>query len=617
MALWEKWTGICLPVLQRIFSWLMKGVEWLARPLVSNGTLVCVLFLLWGIGVWREAEYEVETGIHARHMLLDVYLLCVLLKLLPERWCRMTKWAIYIVVYPVTFFEVFLMERFRIIYTPTSINLWRETTWQESREFFQSYLEGTALWVTLGLCAALLMIHFLLTTFSRWWKTREQKGGSFLQRVTVRLIATAVVLVCAECLPVACHEKAKIWRFFTDDEQAEKTRWEIFYSPVYRLAYSWRMLKIADKDLLVLRRNMKQVEVDSCVTGLPHIVLVIGESYSKHHCQLFGYRSPTTPLMDSMRREGCLIPFDNAVTPWNLTSRVFKSLLSTSRLDSTTKWTDGVLFPVVLRKAGYRVSFLTNQFLRSQHQNGVDFNGSFFLNDPELDTLCFDVRNDRVYPLDGDFIKEYEKCRPTEKEVVIFHLYGQHTLYSRRYDKRHAYFTADSIRRKNLTPYRKQIVADYDNATRYNDEVFKNICDYFIDKDAVIVYLSDHGEEVFDYIRMFGRTPGDHIDASIAHYEFEIPMMMWFSPSFRQEHPDIVNRVRQVRHAPFISSNLSQFIFGLAGIRGKWYDSSRDILSSDYSPGPRLLKGQLSYDSIMAGSRYDKKKVKSSPNDKK
>ena len=83
LALWEKWTGICLPVLQRIFTWLMKGVEWLARPLVSNGTLVCVLFLLWGIGVWREAEYEVETGIHARHMLLDVYLLCVLLKLLP------------------------------------------------------------------------------------------------------------------------------------------------------------------------------------------------------------------------------------------------------------------------------------------------------------------------------------------------------------------------------------------------------------------------------------------------------------------------------------------------------------------------------------------------------
>ena len=120
LALWEKLTGICLPVLQRIFSWLMKGVERLARPLVSNGTLVCVLFLLWGIGVWREAEYEVETGIHARHMLLDVYLLCVLLKLLPERWCRMTKWAIYIMVYPVTFFEVFLMERFRIIYTPTS-----------------------------------------------------------------------------------------------------------------------------------------------------------------------------------------------------------------------------------------------------------------------------------------------------------------------------------------------------------------------------------------------------------------------------------------------------------------------------------------------------------------
>ena len=234
-------------------------------------------------------------------------------------------------------------------------------------------------------------------------------------------------------------------------------------------------------------------------------MLVIGESYNKYHSQLYGYRPKTTPHQLRMQREGSLVAYPYVVSCWNMTSNVFKNALSTHSLDQKGSWADGVLFPALFRKAGYRVAFLTNQFKADRGQKGFDFNGSFFLNDPELDTLCFDHRNTRLYRYDRDFIREYERYRPAGRNLIIFHLYGQHEKYSYRLGKDDVYFTADSVRRRRLKKAQKQVVADYDNATRYNDDVIRRICDYFKDDDAILLYLADHGEEVLDFSNMEGR----------------------------------------------------------------------------------------------------------------
>ena len=49
-------------------------------------------------------------------------------------------------------------------------------------------------------------------------------------------------------------------------------------------------------------------------------------------------------------------------------------------------------------------------------------------------------------------------------------------------------------------------MAHYDNATRWNDEVVDRILSNFANEDAVVVYFSDHGEEVYDgSISLYGR----------------------------------------------------------------------------------------------------------------
>lgn len=578
-----------------------------ASPVCRNGVFVMVMLLLYSLSVWREWMYETDTEAHYWHFAFDIYVVCVVLQFFPRKARVWVRRVLYVIVYAVTFFEIFLMERFRIIYTPTSVNLWRETTPEETKEFFTAYCGGEAFWLTLGLLGAAGGVHFLLRKVCKSLSAvRERRGNTW--KIILFMVSANVVLILGMSAHPSLHEKNKLWKFYHSAEQAEKIKWETFYNPMYRLVYSFHMLRLADRDLDNLKAGMRHITVDSCSYKCPNIVLVIGESYSKHHSQLYGYKQSTTPNMLRMYQQGDLVVMRDAITPWNLTSRVFKNMLSTHDMNRPGKWTDGVLFPAIMRKAGYKVAFLTNQFQKSRNQNGVDFNGSFFLNDEELDTLCFDVRNETGNKLDGEFIQEYDRYEPGKYNFVIFHLYGQHTQYSCRYDKKQRYFTADSVKRKKLNKAQKGVVADYDNATRYNDSVFNEICMRFKEKDAIIVYLSDHGEEVYDYIKMFGRTPGDIIDAPIAYYEFQIPMVVWFSPQFKKRHRDVVAQVRKHQRSPFISYNVSQLVMGLAGVSCPWYHAERDIFNSAYSPEKRYLKGVYSYDSILEGSRFAPKK---------
>lgn len=585
----------------------------LTRPIWENFLFITFMYAIWGITVWREVQYEGDVWAHIFELFVDLYLFCLILHLLPKRIARIVRTVFYVAGYALAFFEAFLSERFLMLYTPTTLRLWTETTGEETKEFFKAYFTGEPLWRTLTLFVPLLLANvvlILITWRKSFWKSRFVKaiGHSKIPLVT-RYVVTAFLIY---SLFPWVEEKSKMLTFFSQktSQTAEKVKWQTFYTPFYRLVYSYRMLQLADNALVTLEQNMHSLQVDTCTFRCPQIVLVIGESYNKYHSQLYGYDRATTPWQAAKAEEGSLVAFNDAITVWNLTSNVFKNMFSTHSIEQPGNWCDGILFPALFRKAGYKVAFLTNQYQNVRRQSGVDFNGSFFFNDPGVDSLCFDFRNSMIYRYDKSFIKEYEKYEPAEHNLVIFHLYGQHQKYDFRFTKKDVYFTPDSFKtRKNLAGWMKQMLADYDNATRYNDEVLSRICNYFKEQDAVVVYLSDHGEEIFDHSLMFGRTPADPIIPLSAHYEFEVPMEMWFSPAFMKKHRDVVRAAHRAADKPFMTDDLSHMLMGLAGMKSRYYDSRRDLLNDSFdTTRPRLLKGKYNYDSLMKGTRYEKEK---------
>jgi heptose-I-phosphate ethanolaminephosphotransferase len=306
------------------------------------------------------------------------------------------------------------------------------------------------------------------------------------------------------------------------------------------------------------------------------------------------------------QKKGELIRFDDVITPWNVTSNAFKSFLSTHADDEKGLWADGVLFPALFKKAGYHVSFFTQQFMKSSRLAAADFNGSFFLNDAELDSLCFDTRNKLKWTQDNGLIKEYGKHKGdyTDRNLFIFHLLGQHVEYKQRFPKAQEFFTIDNYKDRNdLSKAEKYIVADYDNATRYNDNVVDGIINLFVNEDAIVIYMPDHAEEVYDEIHAFGRLHDANLSPSLVRQEFEIPLAVWCSKKFRRRHRSEFKKLKSISKRPYKTDDIAHFMIGLAGIHTPFYNAERDWASDSYKLHPRIIKHTADYDSIMSSEK--------------
>ena len=379
----------------------------------------------------------------------------------------------------------------------------------------------------------------------------------------------------------------------------------VLYLPIYRLQFSIYANQLAAHQITQLIHAAHEVKVDSCSFRSPNIVLIIGESYGRHHSQQYGYFMKTTPNQSALEKSKKLTKFTDVVTCWNLTSFVFKHMLSTYVVGDKGEWCDYPLFPEVFRKAGYNVTFITNEFLPQAKEAVYDFSGGFFLNNPELSKLQFDHRNTQLHALDDGLLKDYDdslKQYKTDHNLTIFHLMGQHVNYKLRYRQNQAKFWASSYedKRPELTDAQRKVLSHYDNATLYNDSIVAEIVKRFQKEDAVIIYVPDHGEECYEENRGFiCRNHSANIDWKLAHYEFEIPFWIYCSKKYIQKHRAIYRQIRAAKDKRMMTDALPHLLLYLAGIETPTYKEENNILSPKYNEmRPRILKNSADYDKL-------------------
>ena len=547
-------------------------------------------------------------------LFFDLFLLCGLLTLIPQKVSRWVKALLYVILYGTALADMFCYERFQSTLTPTMLMLVGETTGQETREFLTGYIDWQILTSGVGWILLLMVVNVVAMAVFRWkvdfrWKV---KGGRWKVKGAFLLPLILLFLLSA----IQCWDnKVATYRLFSCDtigevehEQTRKDHAHL-YLPVYRLAFAVYANRLASHQLDQLLEASTQVRVDSCSHRVPDIVLVIGESYNKHHAQLYGYGKPTTPHQQALADEGSLVAFSDVVAPWNLTSFVFKYMLSLYAVGDSGTWCDYPLFPEVFRRAGYRVTFVTNQFQSEAKEAVYDFSGGFLLNHPELSRRQFDARNTRLYPYDDGVLREYDRLagsRADSANLVILHLMGSHMNYRSRYpQKSRRYFTPAMYDRPELDGRQKRILAEYDNSLRYNDSIVYAVTRRFADRDAVVIYMPDHGEEIFNgepYV--YGRLHSATVDYRLAHEEFEIPFWIWGSPRFVVSHPEEWKAIGQAKDRPMMTDVLPHLLLYLGGISTPLYRAEYNVLAPEYDmKRPRILKGETDYDKLKIDNR--------------
>ena len=547
-------------------------------------------------------------------MFLDIYVVCVILTLIPKKIRIWVKALLYVLFYGVALVDMFCYERFESTLTPTMLMLAMETTGQEAREFLSGYLSYETVKSGVGWILLLMTMHILWTILRRLLAKMRQrlilpKINPIIFSGFKAVMGCVVAWLLYGSISQTWNNKVAIHKLFScetigevEHELTKKDQAKL-YVPVYRLAFGIYANGLADTQIEQLKAASDKIQVDSCSFRVPNIVLVIGESYNKHHSQLYGYDKPTTPRQMALQDEGSLVAFTDVVSSWNLTSFVFKHMMSLYAVGDSGEWCDKPLFPEVFRKAGYHVTFVTNQFEPKAKEAVYDFSGGFFLNDPELSQRQFDSRSTRTHRFDDGVLKEYDALKDStiSHNLVILHLMGSHVDYRARYpQKRQTVFAPQMYDRPELNDKQKQILAHYDNSLRYNDSIVACITQRFVNQDAVVIYVPDHGEEIFDGSPyMYGRMHGANIDYRLARNEMEIPFWIWGSPEYRENHPYGWLAIQNAKDRPLMIDVLPHLLLYLGGISTPLYREELNVISPKYDmKRPRILKGVTDYNQL-------------------
>ena len=607
----------------KYFKTIGKVLAAVAEPLRRNCAFAVFMYLLGCITAWATLPDTRGARLYDNlylELFLDVYVLTLILTVLPRKVMIWVRGFFYFALYATAVVDVYCFVKFQSTLTPTMLQLVGETDSRETGEFLRSCVSPDVLLSNVGWVLLLMFVHIISALRLRFPHFIPRRWRELIKSIWLRtsellrrarpVIGTAVLALLVWSVCTSAHNKIATHKLMTGTTigEVEHTLTEkdhaVLYQPIYRLVFSIYANTLTAKQIDRLVRTASKVQVDSCSFRSPNIVLIIGESYNRHHSAQYGYTMPTTPRQQKLEKQGRLVKYTDVVSPWNLTSFVFKLLFSMYSVGDKGEWCDYPLFPELFRKAGYHVTFLTNQFLPKAKEAVYDFSGGFFLNNPKLSAAQFDTRNTQLHRYDEDLLKDYDELQGqnTDHNLIIFHLLGQHVQYRQRSPKERKLFRGDDYKelKPNLNARERQTLADYDNAILYNDSVVTEIVKKFENEDAIVIYVPDHGEECYEGdMHFFCRMHSAKIDARLAHAEFDIPMWIWCSRKYIKKRPEIFRQVVNARNRRFMTDALAHMLLYLGGIHARDYKEQLNLLSPEYDESrPRILKNTTDYDKL-------------------
>lgn len=310
---------------------------------------------------------------------------------------------------------------------------------------------------------------------------------------------------------------------------------------------------------------------------IPYVVYILGETTTRNHMGIYGYHLQTTPYLSSLEKTGDLVKFTDVISPNGHTIKVLEKLFTFYRQGAKGKWYEYTDLFSILNQAGYYTTWLSNQ-----ESSGIYGNhGRFYAERCKSNSfVCVrDSKSDFTKSCDEHLLPLLDQTlkQTKPKSFIVLHLMGTHMEYENRYPKTFKAFSINVEQGENNKI--KETKAAYDTAVRYNDSIVNAIINRFKDKNALIIYTSDHGEDVME----INKRIAEHGDIDINNQKVEIPMLVYMSKTFQENYPYITNRIRLSAHHPFMTDDMIHSILDLMEIQTKEYRPSLSIFNKQFN----------------------------------
>ena len=199
--------------------------------------------------------------------------------------------------------------------------------------------------------------------------------------------------------------------------------------------------------------------------------------------------------------------------------------------------------------------------------------------------------------------KEYYS-QPYSHKMFIIHLMGSHRIYKNRYPPEYARFSAVDVtgisgNKPWINMKNAATVAEYDNSIHYTDHLLADIIHDVAQSEvpSLLIYLSDHGEDVYDDGDFNGR--GEKF--------VMVPFIIYANSSYRRFNGDMMDRLNKALDYPISTANVIYPLMTLSGTSyPQSYNPSKDFLSPEFARQKRYMDEQIwKYDLLPDSCRSD------------
>ncbi len=356
----------------------------------------------------------------------------------------------------------------------------------------------------------------------------------------------------------------------------------------YSFVYDFRKYNMA-----VENNKLKEVEVELVSNFKEQLfVLIIGESASRNHMSLYNYRKETNP---KLKKRNDVIVFDNVVSPYSNTIETVMSMITESNLENKLPFHKSKDLIDVFHSAGFKTYWISNQPPLGWAENlissiGAKADKSKFVNILNNSSYESDLKSS----LDEKLFEPFSNALndKASKKFIILHLMGSHLLYNKRYPEKFNVFKGEIEKH--------QMIAEYDNSILYNDFVIDSLFNMiklnsikYTKQITSAIYLSDHGENVYDELDLLGH----HVIETFPKSNVEIPFLVWLSSSFKISASVKVNIIEANIHKPFVSDDLFHSILDLNNIESPLLEEQRSLFHDNFNDKRlRVLSDGINYD---------------------
>lgn len=355
------------------------------------------------------------------------------------------------------------------------------------------------------------------------------------------------------------------------------------YLNTYRVAADRQAARQAQEALAPFRFGI-QADNDT-TSGL--FVLVIGESARSENFGINDYERPTTPRLAQRTN---LVSYPQMYSVAGVTEPSVSHIISRIPVTHHDAIYSEKTLPEAFQEAGYTVTWITNK------------SRAFYL-ERLLETVDkrYETGKDMsaVNNYDAYLLTPFEETvrSGTAKQLVVVHTMGSHWRYDTRYPKEFEQFTpsiGEDFQLSMISPANRQLLLNaYDNTILYTDFLLDSLITIMENKHvpAVMLYLSDHGENLYDDERQLVL----HGNYSSSRWLYHVPFLVWYSDEYAALHPEHVHCMKAHADSRDNSSVVFPSLLDAAGLTyiqntaGNAYSLTRSIFSDSYAAPDTLF----------------------------